>query len=131
MTTWPAFLRDEHGTIVLEELDEDLGTATYRVYGRAALIVGPDVPADAPLALRAALTPPPPAESPPAPAPASPPPAPASPPPAPAEPPAPRPAAPHVSAASPGAPSPHPKRTRWVAAGVAAGLVVIASRRRR
>jgi hypothetical protein len=94
--TWPVFLRDEHGTIVLEEVDEDRGTATYRVYGRGSLVVGPGVPAGAPPALRAALTP-------------------AAPPPA----------------SSPAALAPRPHRGRWVAAGVAAGIAVVAARRRR
>jgi hypothetical protein len=30
-------LRDEHGTIVLEEIDDDTRTATFRVYGRSSL----------------------------------------------------------------------------------------------
>jgi hypothetical protein len=36
--TWPSLLRDRHGTIVLEEVDEDTGTAVYRVYGRTSLV---------------------------------------------------------------------------------------------
>ena len=36
---WPPFLRDAHGTIVLEEVDEDAGVATYRVYGRRSVAV--------------------------------------------------------------------------------------------
>jgi hypothetical protein len=28
---WPELLRDAEGAIVLEEVDEDAGTATYRV----------------------------------------------------------------------------------------------------
>ncbi len=30
-------LRDEHGTIVLEEADDDTHTATFRIYGRTSL----------------------------------------------------------------------------------------------
>ena len=58
--SWPAFLRDPDGTIVLEEIDEDTGTATYRVYGRRSLTVTADGGADGdvPEVLRAALTPP-------------------------------------------------------------------------
>ena len=58
--SWPEFLRDEHGTIVLEEVDEDTGTATYRVHGRRLLTVTEDggSDGDVPAALRAALDPP-------------------------------------------------------------------------
>ena len=57
---WPAFLRDEHGTIVLEEVDEDTGAATYRVYGRRSVTLSADGASDGdvPRALRAALDPP-------------------------------------------------------------------------
>jgi len=58
--TWPEFLRDEHGTIVLEEIDEDAGSASYRVYGRRSVTVtaagGAD--GDVPDTLRDALDPP-------------------------------------------------------------------------
>jgi hypothetical protein len=42
VTTWDQLsnlppLRDEHGTIVLEELDADTRTAAFRVYGRTSL----------------------------------------------------------------------------------------------
>ena len=55
--TWPAFLRDPQGTIVLEEVDEDTGTATYRVYGRRSVTVTADdrSDGDVPPVLRAAL----------------------------------------------------------------------------
>ena len=57
---WPLFLRDADGAIVLEEVDEDAGTATYRVYGRRSLTVPAGGPyEEAPAALRAALEPPP------------------------------------------------------------------------
>jgi hypothetical protein len=64
--TWPPFLRDRHGTIVLEEVDEDTGTATFRVYGRSSVTArrsdaGVAFDGDAPSVLRAALAPPPPA----------------------------------------------------------------------
>jgi hypothetical protein len=60
---WPAQLRDRHGTIVLEELDEDTRTAVFRVYGRRSLTVvetdaGVVFDGDAPPVLRAALAPP-------------------------------------------------------------------------
>jgi hypothetical protein len=56
---WPQFVRDAGGTIVLEEVDEDAGTATYRVYGRRSVSVAAGGPYDAaPAALRAALEPP-------------------------------------------------------------------------
>jgi hypothetical protein len=55
---WPVLLRDRDGTIVLEEVDEDTGTATYRVYGRRSVTVTPDGEGDVPQALRAALNPP-------------------------------------------------------------------------
>jgi hypothetical protein len=59
---WPSLLRDEHGTIVLEEVDEDTGTATFRVYGRRSLVVsrtagGVVFDGKAPAVLRAALNP--------------------------------------------------------------------------
>ena len=44
--TWPPFLRDAHGTIVLEEVDEDVGAATYRVYGRRSVAVSADGESD-------------------------------------------------------------------------------------
>jgi hypothetical protein len=57
--TWPRHLRDGEGAIVLEEVDEDAGTATYRVYGRRSLTVAAGGPYDdAPAVLRAALDPP-------------------------------------------------------------------------
>jgi hypothetical protein len=58
--TWPAFLRDPRGTIVLEEIDEDTRTATYRVYGRRSVTVTADGGSDGevPAVLRAALNPP-------------------------------------------------------------------------
>jgi hypothetical protein len=61
--TWPGFLRDAHGTIVLEEVDEDQRTATFRVYGRRSLVAsrtagGVVFDGEAPPVLRAALTPP-------------------------------------------------------------------------
>jgi hypothetical protein len=56
---WPPLLRDADGVIVLEEVDEDAGTATYRVHGRRSVTVSADGPFDAvPAALRAALDPP-------------------------------------------------------------------------
>ena len=60
--TWPALLRDEHGTIVLEEVDADTSTATFRVYGRRSLTAtrtasGVTFDGDAPPVLRAALAP--------------------------------------------------------------------------
>jgi hypothetical protein len=56
---WPEHLRDAAGTIVLEEVDEDAGTATYRLYGRRSLTLPAGGPYDdAPQALRAALDPP-------------------------------------------------------------------------
>jgi hypothetical protein len=59
MTQWPTFLRDADGAIALEEVDEDAGTATYRVYGRRSVTVAAGGPYDAvPPALRAALDPP-------------------------------------------------------------------------
>lgn len=68
MTPWDQLaslppLRDEHGTIVLEELDDDTRTATFRLYGRASLTAtltpAGDVRFDGPVppALRAALAP--------------------------------------------------------------------------
>jgi hypothetical protein len=56
-------LRDQQGTIVLEELDEDTRTATFRVYGRTALTatstaVGLRFDGPVPPVLRAALAPP-------------------------------------------------------------------------
>ncbi|HWK28831.1 MAG TPA: hypothetical protein VNS09_19880 [Solirubrobacter sp.] len=66
MTPWEHFttLRDEHGTIVLEEVDEDTATATFRVHARrsvTARLVAGEVrfEGDPPPALRAALTAPP------------------------------------------------------------------------
>ena len=57
--SWPEFLRDADGAIVLEEVDEDGGTATYRVYGRRSVTVSRRwVPRRVPLVLRAALDPP-------------------------------------------------------------------------
>ena len=58
--SWPAFLRDADGTIVLEEVDEDAGTATYRVYGRRSVTVAAGGPYDGASrqVLRAALDPP-------------------------------------------------------------------------
>ena len=55
--TWPAFLRDPNGAIVLEEVDEDTRTATYRVYGRRSVTVTADgrSDGDVPRALRDAL----------------------------------------------------------------------------
>jgi hypothetical protein len=60
---WPAFLRDRHGTIVLEEVDEDTRTAVFRVYGRTSLFAteterGVVFDGEAPAVLRAALAPP-------------------------------------------------------------------------
>jgi hypothetical protein len=56
---WPTHLRDERGAIVLEEVDEDGGTATYRVYGRRNVTVAAGGPYDAvPPVLRDALDPP-------------------------------------------------------------------------
>jgi hypothetical protein len=56
---WPELVRDAEGAIVLEEVDEDAGTATYRVYGRRSLTVSEGGPYDeAPRALRDALAPP-------------------------------------------------------------------------
>ena len=56
---WPPFLRDSDGAIVLEEVDEDTGTATYRVYGRRSVTLVAGGPYDeAPPVLRAALDPP-------------------------------------------------------------------------
>jgi len=56
---WPPFLRDAHGTIVLEEVDEDVGVATYRVYGRRSVAVSADGESDGdvPRALLTALHP--------------------------------------------------------------------------
>jgi hypothetical protein len=57
--TWPQFVRDHDGAIVLEEVDEDRGTATYRVYGRRSVTVAEGGPYDElPPGLRAALDPP-------------------------------------------------------------------------
>jgi hypothetical protein len=60
--TWPALLRDQHGTIVLEEVDEDTATATFRVYGRRSLVAtrtrsGVAFDGDAPVVLRVAVAP--------------------------------------------------------------------------
>ena len=56
---WPVFIRDRDGAIVLEEVDEDAGTATYRLYGRGSVTVPAGGPYDdLPVALRAALEPP-------------------------------------------------------------------------
>jgi Arc/MetJ family transcription regulator len=56
-------LRDERGTVVLEELDDDARTATFRIYGRTALTarntaVGIAFDGPVPPVLRAALAPP-------------------------------------------------------------------------
>jgi hypothetical protein len=56
-------LRDEHGTIVLEEADDDTRTATFRVYGRRRLTAtvipsgGVRFSGEAPAILRDALPP--------------------------------------------------------------------------
>jgi hypothetical protein len=60
--TWPAFLRDPQGTIVLEEADEDTRTAVFRVYGRRSVTAvktdaGVTFTGEAPPVLRAALAP--------------------------------------------------------------------------
>jgi len=56
---WPEFVRDRDGAIVLEEVDEDAGTATYRLYGRRSVTVLAEGPYDdLPAVLRAALEPP-------------------------------------------------------------------------
>ncbi|MDA0165554.1 hypothetical protein OM076_35120 [Solirubrobacter ginsenosidimutans] len=60
--TWPLFLRDADGTIVLEEVDEDTGTAVFRVYGRRTVVAtatdsGIVVEGEAPAVLRAAFAP--------------------------------------------------------------------------
>jgi hypothetical protein len=56
---WPRLLRDADGAIVLEEVDEDAGTATYRVHGRRSVTLAAGGPFDeAPPVLRAALDPP-------------------------------------------------------------------------
>jgi hypothetical protein len=60
--TWPPLLRDANGTIVLEEVDEDTGTATFRVYGRRSLVAtrtpsGVVFDGEAPSVLRAAVAP--------------------------------------------------------------------------
>jgi hypothetical protein len=53
---WPESLRDAEGAIVLEEVDEDAGTATYRVYGRRSLTFAAGGPyEEAPHVLREAL----------------------------------------------------------------------------
>jgi hypothetical protein len=56
-------LRDDTGTIVLEEADDDTRTATFRVYGRSSLTVriawdGVHFDGEAPPKLRNALAPP-------------------------------------------------------------------------
>jgi len=56
-------LRDPHGTIVLEEADDDTRTATFRVYGTRSLTVtledgGPRFDGAVPPVLRRALAPP-------------------------------------------------------------------------
>jgi hypothetical protein len=61
--TWPALLRDAHGTIVLEEVDEDTGTAVFRVYGRRTVVAtatdsGVVFVGEAPAVLRGAFAPP-------------------------------------------------------------------------
>jgi hypothetical protein len=66
--TWEALrvlapLRDAHGTIVLEEADDDTCTATFRVYGSRMVRVtlddgAPRFEGDAPPVLRRALAPP-------------------------------------------------------------------------
>ena len=58
-----ASLRDAHGTIVLEEADDDTRTATFRVYGTRSLTVtleegGPRFDGAVPPVLRRALAPP-------------------------------------------------------------------------
>ncbi|WP_028064388.1 hypothetical protein [Solirubrobacter soli] len=56
---WPTQLRDADGAIVLEEVDEDAGTATYRVHGRRSVTLSADGPfEDAPPVLRVVLDPP-------------------------------------------------------------------------
>jgi kynureninase len=61
--SWPRFLRDADGTIVLEEVDEETGTATFRVHGRRSLVAmrtadGVVFDGEAPDVLRVALAPP-------------------------------------------------------------------------
>jgi len=56
-------LRDTHGTIVLEEADDDTRTATFRVYGTRSLTVTledgvPRFDSAVPPVLRRALAPP-------------------------------------------------------------------------
>lgn len=56
-------LRDAHGTIVLEEADDDTRTATFRVYGRRSVTVRVTdgelrFEGEAPPVLRRALAPP-------------------------------------------------------------------------
>jgi hypothetical protein len=68
MITWQAIatlppLRDDAGTIVLEEADDDTQTATFRVYGRSSVTAtlmsnGVRFDGEAPPKLRAALAPP-------------------------------------------------------------------------
>ncbi len=110
-------LRDEHGTIVLEEADDDTQTATFRIYGRTSLTatVTPTgeihFDGEAPPTLRAATT---------------------------------KGSDPSISTQSPFAPPEaagreegsdpfiSTQRGKWVAAGVAAaGIAVLAARRRR
>jgi hypothetical protein len=60
--TWPALLRDANGTIVLEEVDDDADTATFRIYGRRSLVAtrtpaGVVFDGEAPPVLRSALAP--------------------------------------------------------------------------
>ena len=56
---WPERLRDDDGAIVLEEVDEDGRTATYRIYGRRSVTVAEGGPYDAlPAVLSDALDPP-------------------------------------------------------------------------
>jgi hypothetical protein len=58
--SWPEFVRDAHGTIVLEEVDEDEATAVYRVHGRRSVSVqdGGGADGEVPAALAEALDPP-------------------------------------------------------------------------
>jgi hypothetical protein len=60
--TWPLRLRDAHGTVVLEEVDEDTRTAVFRVYGRRSVVAtatdsGVVFEGEAPAVLRAAFAP--------------------------------------------------------------------------
>jgi hypothetical protein len=107
MTTWAELstlppLRDATGTIVLEEVDDDTRTASFRVYGRSSLTatLTPDgalrFDGEAPQALREALK-----------------------------------GSDPLSVPDSRGLTPH-GRGKWVAAGVAAcGIAALASRRRR